>query len=108
MSIRVVNDDENPTINRATIANNGAANLPSLGTLIPPQLRQQFSKKLFDGDAGRLEELLARLEMAPNWRTAHILIGHYFHRHQISPYHAQASRFSDLIYKRYFPNDAYV
>jgi hypothetical protein len=108
MPIREINDDENPTINCATIANNGAANLPSLGTLIPPRLREQFSKKLFDGDTSRLEELLARLETAPNWRVAHILIGRYFHHHQISPYHAQASRFSDLIYKRYFPNDVYV
>jgi hypothetical protein len=108
MSLRGIADSENFTINHETITRNGAVELQSLGILISPQLRQQFSKKLFGGDAARLETLLAQLEKAPTWRVAHRLLDNYFHSCQISPYQTAATRFSDIIYKRYFPNDVHI
>lgn len=105
MSVRFYDSRENFTINRAALAGNTAAQLQSLSTMISPPLRQQFSKKLFGGDAAAFESLLAQLETAPNWRTAHRVLDHYFYQRQISPYANDATRFSDLVYKRYFPLD---
>jgi len=105
MSGRFNDSRENFTINRAAIAATTAAQLQSLTVLIPPLQRQQFSKKLFGGDAAAFEKMLAQLETVPNWRMAHRVLEHYFYQRQISPYTHEATRFSDLVYKRYFPLD---
>ena len=103
MSVRTIDSRDNVTDNCATLAQTTAAQLQSLAALIPPPQRRQFSKKLFGGDATACEKLLTRLETAPNWRIAHHVMEQYFHQHQISPYNNDATRFSDLVYKRYFP-----
>ncbi|MCG3118497.1 MAG: hypothetical protein ALAOOOJD_00717 [bacterium] len=108
MPVRAIDDSDNFIIRRAAIAQAPMMPLQSLAVLISPQLRQQFSKKLFSGDATRFDKLLAQLETAPNWRAAYRLLEHCFYRQQISPYAIEATRFSDLIYKRYYPNDVYV
>lgn len=103
MSVRFNAGRENFIINRAAIASTTAAQLQSLAALIPPPQRQQFSKKLFGGDAAAFEKLLAQLETAPSWRIAHRVLDQHFYQRQISPYAHEATRFSDLVYKRYFP-----
>jgi hypothetical protein len=103
MPIRIVDDDKNFTIQRSAIAKNHSGNLQSLAALMPPQDRQLFLKKLFHRDAARFEKLLAELETAPSWVAAHRLIDSHFGLYQINPYHNEAIRFSDLVYKRYFP-----
>jgi len=103
MPIRQVDDMDNLVIDCAAIRRNGVGKPPSLAALISPQDRQQFLKKLFGGDATGFDKLLAQLEIAPTWSAAHRLLDQYFYRAQISPYHATAIRFSDLVYKRYFP-----
>jgi hypothetical protein len=103
MSVRGFDSRDNFTVNSAALAQTAGAQLQSLAALIPPPQRQQFSKKLFGGDAAAFEKLLAGLETAPNWRIAHRLMEQYFYQRQINPYHHQATRFSDLVYKRYFP-----
>lgn len=105
MSVRFNDSRDNFIINRAALASTTAAQLQSLAALISPPQRQQFSKKLFGGDAAAFENLLAKLETAPNWCIAHRVLDHYFYQRQISPYTNDATRFSDLVYKRYFPLD---
>jgi len=51
---------------------------------------------------------LLQLEAARDWVAAHRLIEAHFYRHQINPYQKDATRFSDLVYKRYFPHDVYI
>ena len=102
MPVRVFDSRDNFTVSRATLAQATTVQLQSLAALISPPQRQQFSKKLFGGDASAFEKLLARLETAPNWRIAHHVMEQYFLQHQISPYNNVATRFSDLVYKRYF------
>ena len=103
MPVRTIDSRDNFTVSCATLAQTAAAQLQSLAALIPPPQRQHFSKKLFGGDAAACEKLLTRLETAPNWRIAHHMMEQYFHQYQISPYNNDATRFSDLVYKRYFP-----
>lgn len=108
MSMRSFGDEENIVVQRATIAKRECEQLQSLATLMPPQLRQQFLKKLFRSDAARFEKLLLQLEAARDWVAAHRLLEAHFYRHQINPYQKDATRFSDLVYKRYFPHDVYI
>ncbi len=108
MPIRNFADEENFVVQRATIARSDCEQLQSLATLMPPQLRQQFLKKLFRSDAARFDKLLLQLEAARDWVAAHRLIEAHFYRHQINPYQNDATRFSDLVYKRYFPQDEYI
>ncbi len=103
MPIRFIDDDKNFTIQRSAIVQPRAEKLPNLSALMPPQTRQRFLKKLFCSDAARFEKLLAELEIAPNWVVAYRLIDADFGLHQINPYRNEAIRFSDLVYKRYFP-----
>lgn len=108
MPVRTISDNDNFIVKRAAIAQAQAVTLQSLAMLISPQQRQQFSKKLFGGDAGGFEKLLAQLEAAPNWRIAYRVMEQHFYRHRISPYNIEAMRFSDLVYKRYFPRDGHI
>jgi len=103
MPIRQFDDVDNFVINRSSIGQNGAQALQSLAVLISPQVRQQFLKKLFGGDVTGFDKLLAQLETAPNWSAAHHLLEQYFYRTRISPYNNDATQFSDIVYKRYFP-----
>ncbi len=108
MPVRTINDNDNFIINCAAIAQARAATLQSLAALISPQQRQQFSKKLFGGDAGGFEKLFTQLETAPSWRIAYRVMEQHFYRHRISPYNPDATRLSDLVYKRYFPQDEHI
>jgi hypothetical protein len=108
MSVRGFADRENFVVRRSAIAKRDCEKLQSLAALMQPQLRQQFVKKLFRSDAARFEKLLVQLESAPNWMAAHRLIEAHFYRHQINPYQNEATRFSDLVYKRYFPQDEHI
>lgn len=108
MSSRSFADRENFVVRRSVIPGRGCDELQSLATLMPPQMRQQFLKKLFRSDAARFEKLLVQLEAAPDWMVAHRLIEMHFYRHQINPYQNDATRFSDLVYKRYFPQDEHI
>jgi hypothetical protein len=101
-------DEDNFVVSRAALAKRDCENLQSLATLMPPQVRQQFLKKLFHSDAARFEKLLLQLEAARDWMVAHRLIEAHFYRHHINPYQNAATRFSDLVYKRYFPRDEYI
>jgi hypothetical protein len=108
MSIRSFADRENFVVRRSAIPRRGCDELQSLAALMPPQMRQQFVKKLFRSDVTHFEKLLVQLEAAPDWKVAHRLIETHFYRHQINPYQNDATRFSDLIYKRYFPQDEHI
>lgn len=108
MPIREIDDEDNFTIHRAAIAQAGAEPLHSFAAMISPQQRQQFLKKLFNGDTACFEQLLSKLEAAPTWSAAHRAIELCFQQKRISPYHAEATRFSNLVYKRYFPKDEHI
>jgi hypothetical protein len=108
MPIREINDEDNFVINRAAIAQAGGEPLQSLAAMISPQQRQQFLSKLFNGDVSCFERLLSQLEATPTWSAAHRIIELCFQQQRISPYHAAATRFSNLVYKRYFPKDEHI
>jgi hypothetical protein len=108
MPIRPFNDESNFTVTRAALTQSSVKRLESLSVLISSQQRQLFVKKIFGGDAVVFDKLVNQLEISPNWSAALRLLENYFYRANISPYHNDAARFSDLIYKRYFPNDVYI
>jgi hypothetical protein len=108
MPIRNFADEDNFVVSRAALAKRDCENLQSLATLMLPPMRQQFLKKLFHSDAARFEKLLLQLEAAQDWVAAHRLIEAHFYRNHINPYQNDATRFSDLVYKRYFPQDEYI
>jgi len=108
MPVRPLPDSDNIVIDRTTLSRSCVTNLQSLAALISPELRQQFSKKLFAGDIVGFDKLVEQLEAAPNWSVALRMMEHYFYRAKISPYHNDATHFSDIVYKRYFPYDAYI
>jgi hypothetical protein len=103
MLIRQFEETDNFVVDRAAIGQSGVERLQSLAALIAPQERQRFMKKLFNGDAVSFDRLVAQLETAPSWSAAHRVLEQYFYRRQMSPYSTPATRFSDLVYKRYFP-----
>jgi hypothetical protein len=108
MPIREINDEDNFVIHRAAIAQTGVEPLQSLAAMISSQQRQRFLSKLFNGDAPCFERLLSQLEAAPTWSAAHRAIELCLQQQRISPYHAEATRFSSLVYKRYFPKDEHI
>jgi hypothetical protein len=108
MPLRKIEDDENFIIQRSAIAGADAKQLQNPAQLIAPEQRQRFIKKLFGGDPAGFDQLLAQLEPAVTWSDAHRLIQNFFQTHGISPYQEDATRFSDLIYKRYFPKDEHI
>jgi hypothetical protein len=103
MTIRQVDDTDNFVVDCAGLGRNGTGKLQSLAGLITPQDRRQILKKLFRGDAAGFDKLLAQLERASSWSAAHRMLEQHFYRAQISPYNHAATFFSDLVYKRYFP-----
>jgi hypothetical protein len=108
MPIREINDEDNFVIHRAAIAQAGFQPLQSLAAMMSPQQREQFLKKLFNSDSACFERLLSQLEAAPTWSAAHRAIELCLQQQRISPYHAEATRFSNLVYKRYFPKDEHI
>ena len=104
----IVEDEENFSITRKSLADSRATPLQNLAQLISPELRQRFIRKLFAGDSARLDEFLATIEATPSWAGAYRWIQEHLARHRINPYWEEASLLSDLIYKRYFPQDRYV
>jgi hypothetical protein len=108
MPVREIDDEDNFIIRRAAISQAGAEPLQSVAAMLSPQQRQQFQRKLFNGDLARFEQLLSQLEAAPTWSAAHRALEMCFQQQRISPYHAEATRFSNLVYKRYFPKDEHI
>lgn len=101
-------DQENFTVRRSALEQNTTRDLQSLAQLISAEQRRHLLRKLFAGDAQRLEVLCAQLEAAPAWNLARRILHQHFKVHDINPYQEEARRFSSLVYKRYFPQDAYV
>ncbi|MCK6562639.1 hypothetical protein HUU39_09350 [candidate division KSB1 bacterium] len=101
-------DQENFTVRRSALEQNTARDLQSLAQLISAEQRRHLLRKLFAGDAQRFDLLCAQLETAPAWNLARRLLHQHFKVHGINPYQEEARRFSSLVYKRYFPQDAYV
>ena len=108
MLFRRIEDGENFTVDCTAAATQGATELPSMSELISPEERRQFLKKLFGGDQAGFDKFCAELESAADWSEAHRYIMDHFYEHSINPYIEEASRFSGLVYKRYFPTDMYV
>lgn len=82
--------------------------LPSVTAMISPEQQKRFIKKLFRGDAAGYQHLLKQLEGFSTWAGAHHFLEGYFQEHGIDPYHDEAVRFSDVVYRRYFPQDIEV
>jgi len=108
MPLPKIEDDDNFTIKCSVLAGKDTEKLQSVASLIKREQQQRFVKKLFAGDMASFDALLARLEIAPDWITAHRLIEMHFKAHRLNPYQPEATHFSNLIYKRYFPRDEHI
>lgn len=108
MLLRKFEDDENFIVKRAAHAGQKAEKLQSLASLISPEQRQRLLHKLFDDERASFERLLLQLEAALSWSAAHRMLEQHFAEHQINPYGEEAIRFSNLVYKRYFPKDELI
>lgn len=104
----IINQDDaqNFVINRSAIPSRAAKQLKSLTQLISLEQRRFFVKKLFAGEATPFEQLCKTLEPAPDWREAHRILEECWKTHRIGPMQKEAKLLSDLVYKRYFPNEA--
>jgi hypothetical protein len=108
MPQRKTENDQNFAIDFSTSAGRSAQKLPSMMEMISPEQQKRFVKKLFGGEAASYDRLLAQLDSISSWKEAHRFLADYFQQHGINPYHDEAVRFSDLVYRRYFPQDIYL
>lgn len=106
MSIKIQDDGQNFVINRSAIPSRAAKQLKSLSQLFAAEQRRLFVKKLFSGEAMPFEQLCNTLEPAADWREAHRILEEYWKTYRINPMQKEAKLLSDLVYKRYFPNEA--
>lgn len=106
MSIKIQDDGQNFVINRSAIPSRAAKQLKSLSQLFAYEQRRLFVKKLFAGEEAPFEQLCNALEPAADWREAHRMLEECWKTHRIDSMKKEAKLFSDLVYKRYFPNDA--
>lgn len=107
MPHRRIEDDENFMIRCSELPGKDTERLQSVTLLVRPD-QQLFVEKLFRRDPACLDKLLIKLEAAPDWIAAHRLIEAHFAAHHINPYQPEATRFSNIIYKRYFPKDEHI
>ncbi len=105
---RKIQTDQNFAVEAPARAGNSEEEVSGLAGMISQEQQKRFIKKLFKGNAANYRHLLARLEAGSNWAEAHRILEDYFQRHGLDPYHDDAVRFSDLVYRRYFPQDVYL
>ncbi len=105
---RKIEDDQNFTINISANPGREMEELPSVASIISPEQQKRFLKKLFRGDASGYSRLLAEIDTIPIWAEALRHLEEYFQQNGINSYHDEAVRFSDAVYRRYFPQDIYV
>jgi hypothetical protein len=105
---RKIEDRQDLSIDFSARPDRSVEKLPSVTEMISPEQERRFLKKLFSGDAAGYRQMLAQLEVFSNWAEAHHFLEDYFQRHGINPYNDEAVRFSDLVYRRYFPEDTYL
>lgn len=108
MPLRKIEDNQNFTVRRTEINGRDTMKLQKLDRLISPEARQRFIKKLFGGDSAGFNELLAQLEPVANWSEAYRLMQNHFNMRGINVYQEDATQLSNLIFKRYFPNDEHI
>jgi hypothetical protein len=108
MSRRPFDDAQNFTVNvRARVSRETDA-LQHLPAMISRQHRQRFVKKLFGGNGAEFDDFIAALDAIPDWCEAHQTMKEYFSERYINPYQEEAICLTDIVYKRYFPMDAYI
>ena len=105
---RKIEDDQNFRIDFSASPVRRADELPSVAGMISPEQQKRFLKKVFGGDGTGYRQLLAQIDTISTWAEAHRYLEDYFQQHGINPYHDEAVRFSDAVYRRYFPQDNYV
>ena len=105
---RKIDDDPNFAIDLPARAVRSVEELPSVADMISPEQQKRFLKKLFGGDVARYRHLLSQIDAISTWAEAHRHLEDYFQRHGINHYHDEAVRFSDAVYRRYYPQDVYV
>ncbi|MGH7492791.1 MAG: hypothetical protein ACREOO_10390 [bacterium] len=108
MQQRKTEDDKSLAIDLSTCAGRSVQKLPSMTEMISPEQQKRLLKKLFAGDKANFAHLLAQLDAISSWKEAHRFLDDYFQQHGINPYHDAAVCFSDLAYRRYFPQDTYL
>lgn len=105
---RNIEDDQNFATDLSPRNSRSVEKLPSVTEMISPEQQKRFVRKLFGGNDAGYHQLLVQLEAASNWAEARRLLEDYFQQHAINPYRDEAVTFSDLIYRRYFPQDTYL
>lgn len=77
------------------------AKLPTMGSMIEPDLRRKFIRKLFEDNDTDYKRYVTLLNQTESWKQASIYVDAIFLRHRINPYSKTAIRFSDLVYSRF-------
>ena len=108
MPQRKTEQDQNLAIDLSTRAAQSVQQPQGVAEMISPEQQKRFIKKLLAGDDASFSHLLAQLDAISNWKEANRFLEDYFREHGINPYHDEAVRFSDLVYRRYFPQDPYL
>ncbi len=108
MSRRPFDDAQNFTVDFHARASRETQALQDLATMISKQHRQRFVKKLFGGNHGEFDEFIAALDAISEWGEAHQTMKYFFSERYINPYQEEAICLTDIVYKRYFPLDAYI
>ena len=108
MSRRPFDDAQNFTVDFHARAGRETEALQELPGMISKQHRQRFVKKLFGGNSSEFDDFIATLDAIPEWSAAHQTMKEYFGERYINPYQEEAICLTDIVYKRYFPLDAYI
>lgn len=77
--------------------------LQNLNLLLNEKDKEKFIRKIFRRDREKFFEIINKLNSTNTWKEASSIIESIFAEYEIDPYSNEAVEFTDLIYKRYFP-----
>ena len=77
--------------------------LVSVRELLNEKDKKTFIRKLFQNDPAQFENFIVRLDSLNDWSESFCLIETEFARRVIDQNSSEARRFTDMIFKRFFP-----
>lgn len=83
-------------------------NLIPVRHLLNLKEKKEFVKKLFQNNPSEFENFIQSLENIKNWREAMKRVIKEFDNRQIDRHSHAAVLFTDMLYKRYYPDDDQV
>jgi ribosomal 30S subunit maturation factor RimM len=96
----------NETIKVKNLSDKSQKNLASLQSLITPNQKKKIVKKIFRNDEKAYDDFIQQLEAINNWQEAWQMIEAELNKRNIEAHEPNSVFFTDILYCRYFPENA--